>query len=120
MTPEQTSRFAKHIMRLLKVRSVSFPIALTDKGPLSIKYTKDIEDYEMVLDAVPLSVAKMLEDENNIELKQVLEKYLFAMNIHSYTSPTTTHVTVDNNVDYERVSTDELSSNDKGELKEEE
>lgn len=71
-------KLAEHIMRLLKVRSVSFPIALTDKGPLSYKYTTGVEDYEIVLDAVPLTIDSIVTDEHNIELKEMLEKYLFA------------------------------------------
>jgi hypothetical protein len=76
MTPETRRKLAGHIMRLLKVRSVSFPIAITDKGPFSIKYVGDA-DYEMVLDAVPLPTKNSLDDDYNIELKAVLEKYWF-------------------------------------------
>lgn len=76
MTHEEQKKLAAHIIRLLKVRSVSFPIAQTDKGNFSIKYTSD-QNYEMVLDAVPLSTKNNLEDDNNIELKAVLEKYWF-------------------------------------------
>jgi hypothetical protein len=76
MTLEQQKKFANHIMRLLKVRSVSFPVGVTDKGPLSIKFYEH-GDYEMILDAVPLTTADSLTDENNIELKAVLEKYYF-------------------------------------------
>lgn len=76
MTNEQRKKLAGHIMRLLKVRSVSFPIAITDKGPFNVKYIGDA-DYEMVLDAVPLTTKHALDDDNNIELKAVLEKYWF-------------------------------------------
>lgn len=71
-------KLAGHIMRLLKVRSVSFPIATIDKGPLSFKYTAGVEDYELVLDAVPLPTESLATDESNIELKAMLEKYLFS------------------------------------------
>ena len=76
MTTQEQKKLAAHIIRLLKVRSVSFPIAKTDKGDFSIKYTGD-SDYEMVLDAVPLITKNKFDDENNIELKAVLEKYWF-------------------------------------------
>lgn len=70
-------KLANHIIRLLKVRTVSFPIGTTDKGLLSLKYTEGQEEYEIVLDAVPLQTESIVNDENNIELKAMLEKYLF-------------------------------------------
>src|ERR1700753_1274854 len=76
MKIEEQKKLAGHIMRLLKVRSVSFPIAATDKGNLFLKYIGD-QDFEMVLDAVPLSIKSKFDDENNIELKGLLEKYWF-------------------------------------------
>lgn len=75
MNLDEQKKLAAHIMRLLKVRSVSFPIGYTDKGTLSIKYTGDA-DYEIVLDAIPLPTESITTDENNIELKAMLEKYL--------------------------------------------
>lgn len=77
MTLQEQTTLAKNITRLLKVRSVSFPIANTDKGPLSIKYTQGQEEYEVILDAVPLKMVDLMTDDNNIELKAILEKYLF-------------------------------------------
>lgn len=73
MTVEQRKKLAAHMQRLLKVRNISFPIANTEKGPLSLKYVKDAVDYEIVLDAVPLN----MNDYDNRELKSLLEKYLF-------------------------------------------
>lgn len=73
MTLEKRKKLAAHIQRLLKVRRVSFPIANTEKGPLSLIYTKDAPDFEIVLDAVPLS----MNDYDNRELKAMVEKYLF-------------------------------------------
>lgn len=73
MTLEQQKKLAEDIMRLLKVRQVSLPLARTEKGDLSLKYVKDTEGYQIVLDAVPLD----LEDFNNKELSQILEKTLF-------------------------------------------
>lgn len=73
MTTEQRKKFSAHIQRLLKVRRVSFPIANTEKGPLSLTYTKDAQDFEIILDAVPLN----MNDYDNRELKAMAEKYLF-------------------------------------------
>lgn len=73
MTLSESKKLAEHIMRLLKVRNVSFPIAHTEKGPMSIKYTKDQDNYEIVLDAVPLDQKAY----DNRELKSILEKHLF-------------------------------------------
>lgn len=78
MNLEEQKKLANHIIRLLKVRTVSFPIGTTDKGLLSLKYTEGQEGYEIVLDAVPLSTDSVVNDENNIELKGMLEKYLFS------------------------------------------
>lgn len=75
MTLDQQNKLAAHLQRLLKVRNISFPIARTEKGELSIKYTKDQEGYELILDAVPLDQ----KDYDNRELKLLLEKYLFEM-----------------------------------------
>lgn len=76
MTLNDQKRLASEIMRLLKVRYVSFPIVTTEKGPLYMKYVKDQEGYELVLDAVPLLVTG-LENENNAALAHLLEKRLF-------------------------------------------
>ncbi len=73
MTQEQETKLAGHIMRLLKVRQVSFPIARTTKGDLWIKYSQDTEGPVVILDAVPLD----LEDFNNKELAGLLERYLY-------------------------------------------
>ena len=73
MTLKEQEKLAHNIMRLLKVRYVSFPIALTEKGQMYIKYVKDTDRYQIVLDAVPLDMSEY----DNKELKSVLEKYLF-------------------------------------------
>lgn len=73
----ESKKLAEHIMRLLKVRQVSFSLAQTEKGQLSMKYTKYVEAYELVLDAVPLATADFLKDDNNRELQGLVEKYLF-------------------------------------------
>lgn len=73
MTLEARKKLAAHIQRILKVRRVSFLIATTDKGPLTLNYLKDAPDFEIVLDAVPLN----MNDYDNRELKSLLEKYLF-------------------------------------------
>lgn len=78
MTLSDTRKAAENIIRLLKVRYAHFPIAMTEKGPLTIKFLKDTEDYEIVLDAVPLDM-KIYE---NRELKSVLEKTFFTQESH--------------------------------------
>lgn len=70
-------KLAAHIQRLVKVPQVIFPIANTYKGTLAIRFTQDEDDFEVLLDSVPLSTKNILNDENNIELKDILEKYLF-------------------------------------------
>jgi hypothetical protein len=77
MTLEATQKLAKHIFRLLKVTEVVFPIGRTNKGNLGLKFSSNMDDFEIMLDAVPLSTKSILEDENNIELKRMLEKYWF-------------------------------------------
>lgn len=66
-----------HIFRLLKVNEIVIPIGRTNKGNLGIKFQENSDDFEIYLDAVPLRTINILEDENNIELKKMLEKYLF-------------------------------------------
>lgn len=77
MTLQNTQKMANHIMRLLKVNDVILPIARTSKGNFGIRFSNSNEDYEMYLDAVPLTTNDFLKDENNIELKRMLDKYLF-------------------------------------------
>lgn len=77
MTIEQTKKLYNHIFRLLKVAEIVIPIGRTSKGNLGIKFNQNSEDFEIMLDSVPLSTKDMLADDNNIELKKMLEKYLF-------------------------------------------
>lgn len=77
MTIENTKKLAAHIIRLLKVDEIVFPIARTSKGNFGIRFGKNTDEYEMYLDSIPLSIKNILEDENNIELKRMLDKYLF-------------------------------------------
>lgn len=70
-------KLVNNIFRLLKVNEIVIPIGRTNKGNLGIKFSANQEDFEIYLDAVPLSTKSLLEDENNIELKNVLDKYLF-------------------------------------------
>lgn len=72
---EAHRKLAKHIFRLLKMYEITFPIGRTNKGNLGIKFTAINDDYEIMLDAVPLATKNILEDENNIELKKMIEKY---------------------------------------------
>ncbi len=88
MTLDEQKKLAAHLQRLLKVRNVSFPIANTEKGPLSIKYIKDQAGYEIVLDAVPLSQS----DYDNRELKLMLEKYLFEDEVVQWTTDKDTSI----------------------------
>lgn len=73
MTLHEAQKVAQTIMRILKVRNVKYPIATTEKGPLNIQFLKDKEEYEIVLDAVPLD----MKEYDNRELKNILEKYWF-------------------------------------------
>lgn len=77
MTIENQKKLNAHIFRLLKVNEIVIPIGRTNKGNLGLKFQANSDDFEIMLDAVPLSTKNMLEDENNIELKRMLEKYLF-------------------------------------------
>lgn len=77
MTIESQLKLAKHIFRLLKVNEIAFPICRTNKGNLTIVFNEKKEDFDLFLDSVPLSVKNSLEDENNIELKKMIEKYWF-------------------------------------------
>lgn len=77
MTKSEQGKLAKHILRLLKVDEIIFPICRTSKGNFGLRYGVNTDDYEMYLDAVPLPTKDILNDENNIELKKMLEKYLF-------------------------------------------
>lgn len=73
MNLKETASFAGNIQRLLKVRNVSLPVVLTEKGWLQIKYIKDSDEYQILLDSVPLD----MKEYDNRELKAMLEKYLF-------------------------------------------
>lgn len=77
MELNQQKKLNAHIFRLLKVNEIVIPIGRTNKGNLGLKFQANSDDFEIMLDAVPLSTKSMLEDENNIELKRMLEKYLF-------------------------------------------
>ncbi len=70
----------QHISRLLKVNEIVFPICRTNKGNFGIKFDASGENFDMYLDAVPLPTKNLLDDDNNIELKKILEKYLFDTN----------------------------------------
>ena len=77
MTLETSKKLYKHIFRLLKVHEILVPIGKTNKGNLGVVFRDGSDDFEIMLDSVPLSVKDTLADENNIELKRMLEKYLF-------------------------------------------
>lgn len=77
MTLTELKKLSKHIFRLLKVNEITFPIGRTNKGNLGITFNENREDFEIMLDSVPLSTKNALVDENNIELKKMIEKYLF-------------------------------------------
>jgi len=76
MTLETQKKLAGHILRLLKVSYIDFPLGRTNKGNLTIRFG-DSGDFTMFLDSVPLPIKDTLQDENNIELKRMLEKYWF-------------------------------------------
>ena len=73
----QQKKLAQHIFRLLKVSEIVFPVGRTPKGNLGIRFTAGWDDFEMLLDSVPLTTTDFLNDDNNIALKKILEKYLF-------------------------------------------
>lgn len=77
MTLQETKKLAGHIFRLLKVSEIVLPIGRTNKGNLGLKFSENSSDFELYLDAVPLSTKDSLVDDNNIELKKMVEKYLF-------------------------------------------
>lgn len=75
-TLSNQKKFAMHVCRLLKVTYLNLPVGRTDKGNFSIIFNEN-GDWDMMLDSVPLSTKNVLTDENNIELKRMVEKYLF-------------------------------------------
>lgn len=77
MTLQETNKLAKHICRLLKVKDINIPIARTPKGNLGLVFNDNNDEFVMMLDSVPLNTFNILEDENNIELKKMIEKYWF-------------------------------------------
>jgi len=91
MTLENQQKLANHIFRLLKVNELSIPIGRTNKGELAIKFRDGKDDFEVLLDSVPLSTKDILNDDNNIELKGLLEKYLFDSPLPKYSTMTTEH-----------------------------
>lgn len=76
MTQEATKKLVAHIMRLLKVIYIDFPVGRTNKGNLALRFS-DQNDFEIMLDSVPLSTKDMLADDNNIALKEMIKKYWF-------------------------------------------
>lgn len=77
MTLTEQRKLAKHVCRLLKVSEITFPIGRTPKGNLGLTFNANNDEYEIMLDSIPLSTRNALEDENNIELKAMIEKYMF-------------------------------------------
>lgn len=99
MNIETTKKLAAHIFRLLKVNEVVFPIGRTNKGNLGLKFQANSDDFEIYLDAVPLPTKSMLEDDNNIELKKMIEKYWFTdsgMSLRDAAHPTLSDTANDN------------------------
>lgn len=92
MTLESRKKLAKHIFRLLKVSDIVFTIGRTNKGNLGLRFNENSEDFDIYLDAVPLSTKDILVDDNNIELKRMIEKYWFGNETvsMSYAPPTST------------------------------
>lgn len=77
MTLSQQTRINKHIFRLLKINQITYPIGRTSKGNLGLTFNDKNDDFDMTLDSIPLNTQSALDDENNIELKKLLTKYLF-------------------------------------------
>lgn len=78
MTRNETLRLSKHMCRLLKVPEVHWTIARTGKGNIALAFNNNNDEFDIFLDSVPLSTKNSLDDENNIELKKMVEKYLFS------------------------------------------
>lgn len=78
MTLQNTAKLSKHLCRILKVPEIQWTIARTAKGNISLGFNENTEDFVVYLDSIPLSTKSMLDDENNIELKNMIEKYYFA------------------------------------------
>lgn len=76
MTLQNQKKLSSHIIRLLKVPEITYPIGRTLKGNLGITFSENT-DYTITLDSIPLSTKSIYDDENNIELKRMIEKYLF-------------------------------------------
>lgn len=87
MTLSETLKLNKYIFRFLKVSEIIIPIGRTPKGNLGLVFSENNDEFDIMLDSVPLSTKNSLEDENNIELKKMIEKYLFSNEI-LYKSPT--------------------------------
>lgn len=83
MTLTELSTLARIIHRNLKVTTAAFPLARTEKGVLEIRFTKDIEGFELVLDSVPLRTQSTLEDDYNIALKSGVIKVLGSLVLDS-------------------------------------
>jgi hypothetical protein len=77
MTLSETARITKHICRLLKVTDVTYPIGRTNKGNLGLSFTGEGDDFNIMLDSIPLLTTSPIDHDNNIELKKLLTKYLF-------------------------------------------
>lgn len=77
MTLEETKRLSKHICRLLKVLEIQYPIGRTPKGNFTLRFNAINDDFDLMLDSVQLSTTDFLNDENNIALKAMVEKYWF-------------------------------------------
>lgn len=77
MKLSQKIRLSKHILRLLKVNEITYPVGRTSKGNFGICFNANNDDFDIMLDSIPLSTKNSLEDENSIELKKMVTKYLF-------------------------------------------
>lgn len=84
MTLQNTKKLANHICRLLKVSDIIIPIGRTSKGNFGLRFSANQEEYEMYLDAIPLSTKSIIDDDNNIELKKMVERYVFDDSIKSF------------------------------------
>lgn len=78
MTLSSTKKLAASIFRLLKVTEIAFVIGRTNKGTLEVKFTSYNDNYEILLDSVPLRTESIVNDDNNIELKEVIGKLWFS------------------------------------------
>lgn len=98
-------KLSKHIFRLLKVEDIVIPIGRTSKGNLGIRFNQNNDDFDIMLDSIPLPTDSVYEHENNIELKKMFEKYLFETPLGTETYKVASATPVEDEVSHAKVET---------------